>query len=354
MTVFDAIAGNDAIKEYLTRMVKNKALGSSLLFSGPEGIGKSLFANALATLILGQENHPDLHIYRPEGKIGMHSIHSMRKFSEDVYMAPYTGKWKVFIIHDAERMLSYSANALLKTFEEPSKDTTIILLSSHPEMLLPTILSRCRVIRFQSLDENAIANLLETTKQLNHEDAMRIASMSQGSMSHAVRLIEQGGDELRKKVLFILSRGKFATYKELSSAVDEIYERVEESKKQIEELIRQELVQVPQENLSSIQKEGIEKEIDGAVTMRMMHDAQGLFDVILGWHRDMHLMQVGGDRRFLLHRDSENEIEQSLQRGELIPLETVQGAIRKAKISLERSTSLNLCLETLFLQLNLI
>ena len=137
--MFEDIVGNDQIKEYLKRMVEQRAVANSLLFAGPEGIGKSLFAHALAKMLLGSDSHPDLHVYRPEGKIGMHSIDSMRQFSEDVYLAPFQGQWKVFIIHDAERMLTYSANALLKTFEEPAKDALIILLSSAPAALLPTI-----------------------------------------------------------------------------------------------------------------------------------------------------------------------------------------------------------------------
>ncbi len=78
----------------------------------------------------------------------MHSIESVRNFIHEVSMAPYGSKYKVFIIHDAERMLPTSANALLKTFEEPSKNSVIILISNHADILIPTILSRCTVVRF--------------------------------------------------------------------------------------------------------------------------------------------------------------------------------------------------------------
>lgn len=115
-TSFTDIIGNDEIKQQLERMLAKQEMGHALLFSGPEGVGKSLFAYAFAArliqattrglleeqvhkLSLGQ--HPDIHIYHPEGKLGLHSIQTMRLFSEEVYFPPFEAAWKVFIIHDA-------------------------------------------------------------------------------------------------------------------------------------------------------------------------------------------------------------------------------------------------------------
>src|SRR4051812_17594000 len=137
---FFGIIGNEEIKASLKYMVATKRVGHSLLFAGRDGIGKSLFAMALAIEMLGgtpaqkqriiDGTHPDLHIYRPEGKVAMHSIDSLRAFSDDVYMAPTEAPYKVFVMHDADRMLPTSANALLKTFEEPAPQTLIIMLTS--------------------------------------------------------------------------------------------------------------------------------------------------------------------------------------------------------------------------------
>ena len=136
---FSQIIGNEEIKKRLTRMLSKRAIGHALLFSGPDGIGKSLFAWAFAAQLMAEYDpeidharkiqsgqHPDIHIYRPEGKIGLHSIQSLRQLSQEVHLPPYEASWKVFIIHDADRMLSYSANTLLKTFEEPPPRTVII------------------------------------------------------------------------------------------------------------------------------------------------------------------------------------------------------------------------------------
>jgi DNA polymerase-3 subunit delta' len=360
-TAFRDIVGNDSIKTYLERMVAKNAIGNSLLFAGPDGVGKSLFAQALAEMILGNRhkieagNHPDLHIYRPEGKIGMHSIASMRHFSEEVYLAPFEAKWKVFVIHDAERMLPYSANALLKTFEEPALDTVIILLSSAPESLLPTILSRCRTIRFQALANEEVASLIQAKLNIEVSEAKRLAELSGGSLGRAFHLAKQGGNEVRQFVFELLSKGKVSTYSELSQMAKRIGDRVEESKKSEEELVRLELLRGATESyLTSVQKQNLEKEIEGAVSMRQANLAQSLFNVVLSWYRDMHLMLVNGNRAYLVNRDYEQDIEQALQRGEICSLETVQKALSDAMLGVSRSTPLSMCLERLFLSLNLL
>lgn len=353
--MFEGIIGNDLVKQYLIRMVNNKSIGNSLLFAGPDGIGKSLFAKELAFHLLEStdDTHPDFHVYKPEGKIGMHSIGSMRQFSEDVFLAPYEAKWKIFIIHDADRMLSYSANALLKTFEEPSLGSIIILLSSSPATLLPTVLSRCRTIHFQSIPEEEIASFLHQKRNCTMEQASKLASQSQGSLGIAVRLLSQGVDQLREMVKGILAGGRFAGYKQLGEAASEIARLVDESKGLLDKAIREETISYT-ENLTAVQRESLEKEIDGAIAMRQVAIAHDLFKEIIWWYRDLELLRTNGDPVYIYHKDSLSALNQAIQyqdkQGPTI--EEVNHAIKDVKLSLERSTSLNICLENLFLRLN--
>ncbi len=350
-SAFEALVGNEQIKDRLLKWAEKDTLPNSLLFAGPDGIGKGLFAKALAVHMLGQEKHPDLHHYYPEGKIGLHSIHSMRQFSEDVYMAPFSAKKKIFILHDAERMWPYGSNALLKTFEEPPEDAIIILISSAPEDLLPTILSRCFILRFHALAERDISVALQRKYGQEEKEADHLALRAQGSLGKAVMLLEGGGHEAREMILKLLSQGRGINYSFLSRELEKITEKLEEMKKKVEEAAREEMVLVPKENLTAIHLDSIEKELDGISAMKMKQDMQALFDVILGWYRDMHLVKVAGNRKYLMHSDYYEEIHQALQRGELLPLEFVQEALSKALLSLERSIGINLCLETLFLKL---
>lgn len=353
---FAHITGNEQVKQYLVRMVEKQAIANSLLFAGPSGIGKSLFALAFAKNLLNvdSDHHPDIHSYRPEGKIGMHSIDSMRQFSEEVYMAPFSAAWKVFIIHDADRMLTYSANALLKTFEEPAPKSIIIFLSSNPEALLPTLLSRCRTIRFHSIPREEIVALIQSKYNKSQPEAEVIAAQSKGSVGHAFRLAEQGGDPLRTLVLSILAREKISTYTQLIEAARSISEYIEQTRQAMEEETRSSLRSGYLEGISSIQQQAMEKEIDGALAMRLAREAESVFDVILSWYRDIHLLQVGGERAYLFHPDYTTQMENILLHGNVLALEIVQKAISQARLTLERSTPLHNCMENLFLQLNLI
>ena len=324
---FTNIEGNDQVKEYLKKMVDNNAVGNSLLFAGPANANKELFAMALARQLLGPAAqfkidamaHPDLHVYKPEGKIGMHSISSMRKFCDDVYLPPFESKWKIFIIHDAERMLSYSANALLKTFEEPSLDSVIILLSSNPTSLLPTVLSRCRTISFRPL------------------------------------LKEKKADsEMRRKVLDILSVGQFSTYNELSSAAVELSDFIDAAKQtQIDQYV-EEAKDISQEMLSASQKQALEKELEGLATMKQSQEIKHLFDIILSWYRDLELLNVNADKSLLENSDYEEILTAKLKIKKNLNLDKVQKMIKEAIVSVERSTSLNLVFEKLFLELQFI
>ena len=350
--MFKDLLGNPVVKQYLERMINQQAVAQSLLFAGPEGIGKGEFAKTLAESLLGAPLHPDLHIYRPEGKSGMHSIQALRQFSEEVYMAPYKGPWKIFIIHDAERMLPTSANALLKTFEEPAPDAIIILLSSQPAALLPTIFSRCRTLYFQSISLEDIQSYLQRVRKLNEDEARRIAFLSKGSLGQALRLLGGGGDKVRALVLDHFAKGKFRYYKELTDTLEALGALIDTSKQVAEEETRTDITKKSQDTLTATQKEGIQKEVDGIIAIQQMNEAQSLFSTILGWYRDLQLLLVQGNRQLLIHPDYEVELEQALQRGESLPLDVVQKALADARLSLDRSTPLPLTLETLFLRLH--
>jgi DNA polymerase III subunit delta' len=364
--MFENIIGNDHIKEYLFKMVETKTIGNSLLFAGPDGVGKSLFAIELAKLVMCQDdpndlhkhkietgNHPDIRHFRPEGKSGIHSIESMRQFSEDVYLHPYEAKWKVYIIHDAHRMMTYSANALLKTFEEPSKQSIIILLTHAPESLLPTVLSRCRTLHFHRVNERDISMYLIDRHHCQSDEARRYAEMAQGSVAQAVHLMHKEGNPLRDRVLEFLAKGKVNTYSEMTDFVKEVSSQIDLAKKETEKAIREDLLLgSSMDDMSATQKNAVNKEVEGAIAMRQVHGAHELLDIVLTWYRDVQLLYLGGDNRYIINKDYEPTMQEMAIAAEPIPLENVQQMVKDARSSLARSTSLPICLENLFLKLN--
>ncbi|MGZ3733146.1 MAG: DNA polymerase III subunit [Parachlamydiaceae bacterium] len=366
--MFQQIIGNKRIKGYLTQMITKGRIGHSFLFAGPEGIGKSLFAENFAKKLICQEDpqgahlhklstgsHPDLHIYRPEGKTGMHGIATMRALSEEVYLPPNEACCKVFIIHEADRMLTYSANALLKTFEEPAPQTIIVLLSSSPELLLPTILSRCSALHFQTLSQEEMVLFLTTHKQLPMEQAKRLAILSQGSVSKACRLCEETKDPLTEMLVEMLSAGKFSGYTQLLEKAKEIATFIEKTIKHIESTSKEELLKGYCDKLTAHQRENVEKEVEGIAVMQQMSEVNVLFDVLLTWYRDLHLLRNGGDPQYLYHIDAVEILQSIASSAAKIPsLEELLEAIKTTKLSLARSTSLSISLENLFLRLNLL
>ncbi len=158
--MFEQIIGHDSAKEYLAKALIEKRLPNTLLFSGPEGIGKRALALALAAQLLRSEqveHHPDFHSIIPEGKSGLHTIESLRKAMDIAHEAPFEAPVKIFLIDQMERMQPAAANALLKTLEEPTPDSYWILLTTSPNEILPTILSRCAKLALHPPHPNQLA-----------------------------------------------------------------------------------------------------------------------------------------------------------------------------------------------------
>lgn len=357
-SVFSHIVGNSHAKSYLTRIVEKNTVPQSLLFSGPDGIGKALFAEAFARLIFKVPEttplstaHPDYHVYRPEGKIGMHSMDSVRSFSEDVFVPPYVAQHKVLVVHDADRMLTYSANALLKAFEEPAPHSIIILLSRTPEALLPTVRSRCYQIRFHPLTTKEICHLLMKKWNRSPEDARTVAELAQGSLGNALQIIQQPDHEnsIKHCLLRLLACGPVFYYPQLVDIAKEISEQIEQDQKPLEEAMREELVKNYPAGVTSAQQHVLDQEIAGALTLYTTRQVDRIFDTVLGWYRDLHLLQVNGDRSQLCHNSYHEQLVQVLQRGSLRPLDSVLKAVSDARLAFARFIPLPLILENLLL-----
>lgn len=360
-TCFSQLIGNERMKSCLKRVLEKKAMGHALLFSGPEGIGKSLFAYVVAAALMSEGgdqhrrkiesgNHPDVHVYRPEGKLGLHSIQALRHMCEEVHLPPYEANCKVFIVHAADRMLSYSANALLKTFEEPPPQTKIILLTHSHATLLPTILSRCTTYFFHPISQILIVDYLKQHYPAEESQLKFWANLAEGSLGNAVQFARQKGDANRSVLLEALSAGKFTSFKDLTHLTQILVNEIDARKKILEEEAK-ELHRQSLEHLSAVQHHAFEKELEGVAAMGALHETNTLFYAIASWYRDLHLLQIGGDKQYLINQDYAEALEVAVQLGQNLPLEKVQKAIEEARLGLQRSMSLNICLENLFLKL---
>ena len=195
---FSDIIGHEQQKKLLRQAFAAGKLAHAYLFSGIEGIGKRLMAQALARLIfcnadngcgecsscqrIDHNNHPDLHLIEADGQFI--KIEQIRELQKSLAFRPLEAPRHIVIIEAAERMNSYAANALLKTLEEPPHDTIIILLSSQPEALYTTVRSRCQTLPFSRLSHKEISRVLRAQIADKVERDI-LAALAQGSLSKA-------------------------------------------------------------------------------------------------------------------------------------------------------------------------
>src|SRR5215475_9740006 len=151
---FAKLIGNRRNKEILQRLLRNGRINSTLIFAGPDAVGKRHFALAFAKAVNCQKapagayalngcdecsacrridagGHGDVTVIRPDGQFI--KIAQTREMAEEVYFRPREGRQRFFIIDEAERLREETANSLLKTLEEPPSTSTIILLTAQPD-----------------------------------------------------------------------------------------------------------------------------------------------------------------------------------------------------------------------------
>jgi DNA polymerase III subunit delta' len=172
--VWDDIVGQERVARFLRSAVDGDHVSHAYLSVGPPGAGKGTAARAMACAILCDDGgcgacgecyrirrggHPDVHYIRPEGAAG-YLAEQVRDIIHDVSLAPVDGAYKIYVISDADLFNDSSANAFLKTLEEPPADVVMILMAHSFDAVLPTIASRCQVVRFRRIPPADAAAIL--------------------------------------------------------------------------------------------------------------------------------------------------------------------------------------------------
>lgn len=201
--------------KHLLQMIRQEHLPHALLISGPEGLGKHLLADRLTQYLLcehvretglacGECNacnwlrsgtHPDLVQMQPEEAGKAIKVDQVRKLGTDLGMTSHSGRYKIAVIQPAEAMNVNAANSLLKTLEEPTANTLLMLLSATPGRLPATIRSRCQQIRIDC-PSGLIAKAWLVQQQIEDSIASRCLAMSGGAPLTALTLA--GSDSLEQ------------------------------------------------------------------------------------------------------------------------------------------------------------
>lgn len=213
-------------------------LAHAYLLAGPAGSGKRWLADRLAATVLGcppeaVASHPDAHALQPESKSRRIVIDQIRELEQSMQRKPLLGSAKVAIIHDADRLQPQAANAFLKTLEEPPPGSLILLLSSLPEAMLETILSRCVETALMDLHphqpgeaETALLHALDEClvkpARPSAADAFRFTRTVQALLADLrEKISDENNDELKRQT---------AHYKQTSDSTAWLNDRAEQNK----------------------------------------------------------------------------------------------------------------------------
>jgi DNA polymerase-3 subunit delta' len=239
---WQGVEGHDAVLAHFRRALRRGRLASTFLFVGPAGIGKRLFAEKLAQSLLCQAAgetalepcgtcdacvqvaalaHPDLMIvekppeksFIPVELVIGDAEHRMREgLCHDIALKPFMGGRKVAIVDDADELNEEGANALLKTLEEPPPRSVLILIGTSADRQLPTIRSRCQLVRFRPLDNGQVARILQLRGLVaDAKEAARQAEFSGGSVRRALELADPELWTFRGELLEALARPRLAS-----------------------------------------------------------------------------------------------------------------------------------------------
>ncbi len=326
---FQSIKGQDRAIGILKVNLGNVSLSGAYLFSGQEGIGKLATALNLAKAVncleenddacdtcnsclkIEKKQHPDVHLIDSDTPIMLNAdtdkeetrdsrkirIGHIRQLQKQIIFKPYEGRKKVFIIDEAHNLTPDASGALLKTLEESPANSLIILVSSKPNMLFKTIVSRCKIIRFLPLQRKRLKEILKEDYAAADDLAHFLSYFSEGRMGAALRVKEAGVFKERDAVVdsFILSGRR----------------RVDQAPAQDRDRIRRDL------------------------------------NILVGWFRDIYLLKTGLPHAELINFDRKEELLRLMSRYTFAELDEIMSSIADSLLYLEQNVNPRLLLSNL-------
>ncbi|MEJ5201447.1 MAG: DNA polymerase III subunit delta', partial [Anaerolineales bacterium] len=202
------VLGHEWAAQLLKQHMIRNAVRHAYLFTGPEGVGRRTlalrFAQALNCLYppvpgdpcgtcqicqqTGRMEMADLSIVQSEPDSHTIKIEQVRDLQHTLSLAPYQARYRVAVLLRFEEATAAAQNALLKTLEEPPQKVVLLLTADAAENLLPTIVSRCEVLRLRPLAIEQLAEALQTDWEISNDEARKLAHLANGRPGYALFL----------------------------------------------------------------------------------------------------------------------------------------------------------------------
>ena len=324
MAGFGDIIGHEQIITHLRSAIALDMVSHAYILNGPEYSGKMMLAEAFAMALQCEgegerpclecrscrqamdHNQPDI-IYVSHEKPNTIGVDDIRtQINNDIVIKPYSSRYKVYIVDEAEKMNQQAQNALLKTIEEPPAYAVILLLTTNADSFLQTILSRCITLNLKAVKEDVIRDYLMKHYQIPDYQADVCAAFSQGNVGKAVQLASsEDFGELKASVLQLVKRLDDIDLYEFGGAIKQIGEY----KLQINDY----------------------------------------FDLITIWFRDVLYMKATNDVDGLIFKDEVYDIKRQAAKRSYQGIEIILKALDTAKLRLNANVNFDLTLELLLL-----
>ena len=324
MKGFKDVIGHNDIIQYIQNAVSQDKVSHAYILNGERGSGKKMLADLFAMTLQCEEhtpnpcgechsckqaksgNHPDI-IHVTHEKPNTISVDDIRtQVNNDIVIKPYSSPYKIYIIPEADLLSVQAQNALLKTIEGPPAYAVIFLLTENAESLLPTIMSRCVMLKLRNIKTTLIKKYLMEQMQIPDYQADICAEFAQGNMGRAIMLAS-------------------------SEHFNEIKEEALQLLKHINEMEISEIV-------SAIKKIGTYK-----------LSINDYLDIIMIWYRDVLIYKATKDVNGIVFADQLRYIKDRANKSSYEGIETILESLEKAKARLKANVNFDLVMELLLL-----
>ena len=325
-TSFKDVVGHKDIIQYIQNAVKADKISHAYILNGEKGSGKKLLARLFAMSLQCQNpqedgegcgqcqsckqtvsgNQPDIIrvIHEKPNSISVEDIRE--QINHDIVIKPYSSKYKIYIVPEADLMTVQAQNALLKTLEEPPAYGVIILLTENAEVLLPTIRSRCVMLKLRNVKDALVRKYLMEQLQIPDYKADVCVAFAQGNLGKAIMLAE-------------------------SEYFNEIKEETIHLMKYIDEMELHEIVAAIK-RMSAYKME--------------IHD---YLDIMAVWYRDVLLYKATQSPERLVFSDQLKFIKERAKKSSYEGIEKILESLETAKARMKANVNFELLMELLLL-----